>query len=103
MTPKPVKKDSSLSDKIGSKADLKLSAKRRGEPGLWFGLGMMGLVGWSIAIPTLLGAALGLWLDKNIDDQRSWTLACLLAGLIIGCFTAWSWLSKEHKAIDEDK
>jgi ATP synthase protein I len=103
VTPKPVKTTSSLSDKIGAKADRKLSARKRGEPGLWFGLGMIGLVGWSIAIPTLLGAALGLWLDKHFDDQRSWTLACLLAGLIIGCFTAWSWLGKEHKAIDEDK
>jgi ATP synthase protein I len=32
---------------------------------VWFGLGMMGLIGWSVAIPTLLGAALGLWLDKR--------------------------------------
>ena len=103
MTPKPDKKASSLPDEIGSKADRKISARERGETGLWFGLGMIGLVGWSIAIPTLLGAALGLWLDKNVDDERSWTLACLLAGLIIGCFTAWSWLSKERKAIDEDK
>jgi ATP synthase protein I len=103
VTPKPDKKASSLSDEIGSKADRKISARERGETGLWFGLGMIGLVGWSIAIPTLLGAALGLWLDKNVDDERSFTLACLLAGLIIGCFTAWSWLSKERKAIDEDK
>ncbi|MFT4653649.1 MAG: ATP synthase protein I [Patiriisocius sp.] len=102
MTHKRLKKPLSLSDKIGTKADRKANAKRRGQPGLWFGLGMMGLVGWSITIPTLLGAALGLWLDKNFDDQRSWTLACLLAGLIIGCFSAWGWLNKEHKAIDDD-
>lgn len=102
MTPKHLKKHAALSEQIGAKADRKLKAKRRGVPGLWFGLGMMGLVGWSIAIPTILGAALGMWLDKHFEDQRSWTLACLLAGLIIGCFTAWSWLSKEHKAIDDD-
>ncbi|MFT6270942.1 MAG: ATP synthase protein I [Alphaproteobacteria bacterium] len=102
MKAKQVKKPPTLSDQIGAKADRKANAKRRGEPGLWFGLGMMGLVGWSIAIPTLLGTALGLWLDRHFDDQRSWTLACLLAGLVIGCFTAWSWLSKEHKAIDDD-
>jgi predicted F0F1-ATPase subunit len=33
--------------------------------GVWFGLGMMGLIGWSVAVPTLLGAALGLWLDSR--------------------------------------
>ena len=26
---------------------------------------MTGLIGWSVAIPTLLGAALGMWLDKH--------------------------------------
>ena len=100
---KKVKKRASLPDQVGTKAERKLSAKKRGEPGVWFGLGMMGLVGWSIAIPTLLGIALGMWLDKHYDDQRSYTLACLLAGLILGCFTAISWLSKEYKNIDDDK
>ena len=33
--------------------------------GVWFGLGMMGLIGWSVVVPTLLGAALGIWLDKR--------------------------------------
>lgn len=69
---------------------------------MWFGLGMMGLIGWSIAIPTLLGTVLGLWLDEHYSDQRSWTLALLLAGLVLGCFTAWSWIIKEDKAIREN-
>jgi len=30
---------------------------------------MMGLIGWSVAIPTLLGAALGLWLDGTIRER----------------------------------
>lgn len=102
MTQEQPRRDpDSLSEKIGTKAERKLKAKRH-NPGLWFGLGMMGIVGWSIAIPTLLGAALGLWLDKNFSEQRSWTLALLLAGLAIGCFTAWAWLSKEHKAMDDE-
>ena len=37
------------------------SAVNGGDLG-WFGLGMMRLVGWSVAVPTLLGAAIGLWL-----------------------------------------
>ena len=103
MTHGRVKKDSSsLSEEVGAKAERKLKARRRPASGLWFGLGMMGLIGWSIAIPTLLGAALGLWLDKHYNEPRSWTLALLLAGLVIGCFTAWNWLSKEHKAMDDD-
>jgi len=62
---------------------------------------MMGLVGWSVAVPTLLGAALGLWLDGHYPGGRSWTLALLMAGLAIGCFNAWHWVAKEERAMRE--
>ncbi|MDO6693543.1 AtpZ/AtpI family protein [Aliiglaciecola sp. 3_MG-2023] len=92
----------SLVKQVESKAQLKLRAKRRSSPGVWFGLGMMGMIGWSVAVPTFLGVILGIWIDNNFDNQRSWTLALLLAGLAIGCFTAWGWVSKEHRAIGDD-
>ena len=67
----------------------------------------MGLIGWSVALPTLLGAALGLWLDKHYPGGHSWTLALLAAGLVLGCFNAWRWVAKEdreihHKETDRD-
>lgn len=93
---------SSLSRQIGTKAARKLKASRNPTPGVWYGLGMMGLIGWSIAIPTLLGAALGLWLDKQHIGDRSWTLALLVTGLTIGCLNAWLWVSKEQNAIREN-
>jgi ATP synthase protein I len=64
---------------------------------------MMGLIGWSVAIPTLLGAALGLWLDQRYPDGRSWTLALLVAGLALGCFNAWHWVDKEDRAMREQE
>lgn len=98
------KNDSSaLSREIGTKVARKLKARRNPTPGIWYGLGMMGLIGWSVAIPTLLGAALGLWLDKHDVGQRSWTLALLVAGLAIGCLNAWQWIAKEDKAIREEE
>jgi ATP synthase protein I len=101
---RPSKKQrSSLSHQIGTKAARKLKAHRNPTPGVWYGLGMMGLIGWSIAIPTLLGAALGLWLDKQHFSDRSWTLALLVAGLTIGCLNAWLWVSKEQNSINEDE
>jgi ATP synthase protein I len=86
---------------IARKAARKLKARRDGVQGVWLGLGMMGLIGWSVAIPTLLGAALGLWLDKRYPSQHSWTLALLVVGLAIGCLNAWRWVAKEDKAIHE--
>ncbi len=96
-------KRSALSDQIGAKAKRKLWARRNSDRGVWFGLGMMGLIGWSVVVPTLLGAALGRWLDSWHAGDRSWTLALLIAGLVIGCWNAWYWVGKEDKAMREDQ
>lgn len=100
----PVKPKSALSQKVGAKAVRKLRAQRHVTRTVWFGLGMMGLIGWSVAIPTLLGAALGIWLDKHHPGTHSWTLALLVVGLILGCVNAWHWVTKEDRAMrDEQK
>jgi ATP synthase protein I len=98
----PNNEPSLLSRQIGTKASRKLKARRNPTPGVWYGLGMMGLIGWSIAVPTLLGASLGMWLDKQHLSDRSWTLALLVTGLTIGCLNAWLWVSREQNAIRED-
>ena len=92
----------SFADQVGTKADRKLKARRDGTGGVWFGLGMMGLIGWSVVVPTLLGAALGLWLDTNHPGGHSWTLALLVAGLVLGCLDAWRWVASEDRAMHED-
>lgn len=92
-----------LAVQVGTKAERKLRARRRGTGGVWLGLGMMGLIGWSVTIPTLLGAGLGLWLDKHYPGARSWTLALLVAGLSLGCFNAWRWIAQEEKAMRDDQ
>lgn len=96
------KNEPTFAGRIGAKAARKLKARRNAKPGVWFGLGMMGLIGWSVTIPTLLGAALGLWLDRRHPGGRSWTLALLVAGLAIGCLNAWHWVSKEEQAMRDE-
>src|SRR5579864_6413700 len=88
---------------VGAQAARKLRARRSGAPGVWFGLGMMGLIGWSVVVPTLLGAALGIWLDEHHAGTHAWTLALLVAGLAIGCLNAWHWVAKEERAMREDR
>ncbi len=90
-----------LAAQVGAKAARKLKARRNRHQGVWFGLGMMGLIGWSVVVPTLLGAGLGLWLDRAYPGGRSWTLALLVAGLVAGCLNAWLWVAKEEKSMRE--
>jgi ATP synthase protein I len=92
-----------LAEEVGAKAARKLRAQRHATPGVWFGLGMMGLIGWSVVVPTLLGAALGLWLDSRHPGKHAWTLALLVAGLAIGCWNAWQWVAKEDRAMQEEQ
>ncbi len=92
--------DATFAAQVTTKAARKDRARRHAGRGTWFGLGMMGLIGWSVAIPTLVGAAVGVWLDRRGGASHiSWTLALLAAGLVIGCFNAWRWVVKEDKAM----
>ena len=98
---KTAKPPSSFAAEIRAKAARKIKA-RKSTQGVWLGLGMMGLVGWSVVVPTLLGAALGIWLDKHHPGKHAWTLALLVAGLAVGCLNAWFWVAKEEKAMRDE-
>jgi ATP synthase protein I len=100
---KTSKNEPTFAGQVGAKAARKLKARRNSAQGVWFGLGMMGLVGWSVAVPTLLGAALGIWLDKHHPGKHAWTLALLVVGLAIGCLNAWHWVAKEDKAMRDEQ
>ena len=95
---KAAKSEAAFAQQVGAKAARKLNA-RGSSHGVWFGLGMMGLIGWSVVVPTLLGAALGLWLDSHHPGRHGWTLALLVAGLALGCMNAWRWVANEESEI----
>lgn len=79
---------------VGDKAERKRRA-RSGHDDVWFWLGMFGLVGWSVAIPTVAGVFLGRWLDERLSDPVSWTLTFLLLGVVVGCANAWLWVRQQ--------
>ncbi|MGK7940856.1 MAG: AtpZ/AtpI family protein [Crocosphaera sp.] len=81
-------------DKIQKKAVRKIEARQRRKE-IWFVLGMFGMVGWSVVIPTLICLGIGIWIDTHIPSPYSWTLMLLIVGLFIGCLTAWYWIEKE--------
>ena len=99
----PENREAAFSRKIGALEVRKLKAKRRGVQDIWFGLGMFGLIGWAVAIPTLLGVMLGVFIDKHLPGIHSWTLSLLIIGLAIGCLNAWYWVAKQEKTIREDE
>ena len=77
--------------------------RQRYEQNAWFGLGMFGVVGWSVAIPVLAGIALGVWIDVKTESQYSWTLMLLLVGVVIGSMNAWFWVNRERNKIMRER
>jgi ATP synthase protein I len=88
---------------VVAKAARKLKAQRATKQPAWFGLGMLGTIGWSVSVPTVAGALLGAWWDRHHPGQRSWTLPLLVAGLVLGCANAWHWISAEEKTMRDSE
>jgi len=90
-------------EEVARKGERRSRSRREGRHGLGYGLGMFGLVGWSVALPTLIGIALGVWIDRSVDSPYVWTLMLMLVGLAVGCLNAWYWLRKEGGWDDHDR
>lgn len=88
---------------VAVKERRKLRARRTRRHGIWFGLGTFGVIGWSVAIPTVIGILAGLWLDAAYPGRLSWTVALLFAGVALGCLNAWYWVSREGEMIQRER
>lgn len=86
-----------LLQKIGPKEARRIKTREQKNQAIWSWLGTFGLVGWSVAIPTLLGIAVGIWIDRTWPSRFSWTLMLLMAGLMLGCLNAWFWITRESR------
>ncbi len=91
-----------LTEQIAAKETRKIKARRERDRSVWFGLGMFGLVGWSIAVPTVLGIAFGAWIDHRWPSSVSWRLTLLFVGVVVGFCNAWRWMQSERTEGQDD-
>lgn len=97
------KEQKTFTKEIDVRERRKLRSRKNKTDEVWFGLGMFGIVGWSVAIPTVLGIFIGVWIDLTWPGGYSWTLMLLILGLITGCASAWFWISKQRSSINRDR
>lgn len=83
------------SDKIARHAKRMKSFRERPGQSPLRGIGTFGMIGWSIAVPTVGGAFLGLWLDRVVPQSFSWAIALILGGVFLGVVIATAWVRKE--------
>jgi ATP synthase protein I len=93
----------SFPEAVGEGERRKLRSRRSGQRGPWFGMGMFGLVGWSVAVPTVAGIFVGAWIDAARPGRWSWTLMLLGFGLIVGALNAWYWIQRERSEINRER
>jgi ATP synthase protein I len=96
MSPTNKSRANRFSLQVAEKEARKLKALHEKKESALMGFGMFGMIGWSVAVPVLLGTALGVWLDKTYPQSFSWILTCLALGLIMGCTIAWNWINSEE-------
>lgn len=72
------------------KRDFSRHARReKGHRSFWRSLGVLGMVGWPIALASVGGALLGRYLDAHFGTGVRFTLMLLTIGVVLGSYTAW--------------
>jgi ATP synthase protein I len=74
----------------------RLSRREPSAASFWSSLSVLGTVGWSIALPAVLGTFLGLRLDLRFESGVRFTLMLLVAGVMLGSVIAWR-IAGEHR------
>tara|TARA_R110002020_G_C16315695_1_gene774252 strand:- start:5156 stop:5443 length:288 start_codon:yes stop_codon:yes gene_type:complete len=90
-----IEKPDKTAEDIARRAKRMKSTRDHPAPSPLRGLGAFGMIGWSVAVPTVGGAFLGIWLDRVAPQDFSWTIALILCGVVVGGLIAWTWIEKE--------
>ncbi len=58
-------------------------------------VGQIGVLGWIIVAPTLIGVFLGRWLDHRFGTGIFWSAALLALGVAVGFWSSWRWMHRQ--------
>ena len=103
MTPAPVEERPDHPERLDEAVRLRQGRRERwqreGERSIGQNLAMIGVLGWTIIVPTLLGLFLGRWLDHSLiiganSPQVFFSATCLTVGVAIGFWSAWRWMHR---------
>jgi ATP synthase protein I len=65
---------------------------REGDPSVARRLAQIGVLGWIIVVPMLIGVFAGRWLDRTFNSGLFCTAPLLMLGTALGCWSAWKWM-----------
>ncbi|OIQ64292.1 putative F0F1-ATPase subunit [mine drainage metagenome] len=94
MTPRhtePGERDPLLKE-VARRGERHRRVQSEGEASVARRLAQIGVLGWIIVVPTLLGIFAGRWLDRTFGSGLFFTAPLLILGLALGCWSAWKWM-----------
>lgn len=95
----PANKDDA-EDRVARAAKSAANREARGraepEPSLASRLGQIGILGWTIVVPTLLGLFIGRWLDRFFATRVFFSAPLLMIGAAAGLWSAWKWMHRQQ-------
>lgn len=92
--PEPPSPDG-MADAVRRQQERRKHRLTEGEPSMMRFVGQIGVLGWIIVTPTLIGLFIGRWLDHKLGTGIFWSAPLLLVGVVIGCWSAWRWMHKQ--------
>jgi ATP synthase protein I len=66
--------------------------QREGNPSVAHRLAQIGVLGWIIIVPMLIGIFAGRWLDQTFHSGLFCTAPLLMLGAALGCWSGWKWM-----------
>jgi ATP synthase protein I len=90
--PRPPEEE--LADAARRRRDRERQWRTQGEPSMLRFAGQIGVLGWIIVVPILIGLFVGRYLDARLHSGIFWTGPLLLVGVGFGCWSAWRWINK---------
>ncbi|AFK53490.1 MAG: F0F1 ATP synthase subunit [Tistrella sp.] len=95
MTPPRDRRQDRRMEQAADRQAAREAAKRKDhEPGIGHRLGQIGVLGWMIVTPMLLGLFLGRWFDRLAGTGITFAAALLMAGVALGFWSAWKWMHR---------
>ncbi len=88
----PEEPDDKLAEAARRTAERARQGESSPEPSLGARLGQVGVLGWAIVLPILLGLIVGRWLDRLLASGVMFSAALIMLGAAVGFWSAWRWM-----------
>jgi ATP synthase protein I len=95
MTAPAGKPDEKMEEAARRAAERERKFRDDPEPTVASRLGQIGVLGWAIVAPILLGVVVGRWLDWTLKTGIFFTAPLMMVGAAAGLWTAWRWMHRQ--------